>query len=60
MFCSQDAVIRVFDESGNVIETREPAPTSKSHEAGLPTCSLFADIPSMVPGIDCTMQSNSS
>jgi hypothetical protein len=44
---SHHAVIRVYDESGNVNETHEHPASSKSGEAGLPSCSFLADIPCM-------------
>jgi hypothetical protein len=57
---SHDAVIRVYDDAGNVIEMHERRGSSKNREAGFPACGLLADIRSMEQAIDCKMQSNSS
>ena len=56
---SADAVIRVYDDAGNVIETHEHKGEVKDWRTGLLPGGLFADIPSMEAEIDCKLQSNS-
>jgi hypothetical protein len=73
---SHDAVIRVYDEAGNVIETHEHTrASSRSGELcqaawavsgalgpkeNLPSCSVLTQIASMRQEIDCKMPSNYS
>ena len=55
---SHDAVIRVYDTAGNVIETREHAGDLNGDRA----CQLAVfsgKLPSMEAEIDCKLQSNS-
>jgi hypothetical protein len=40
---SHDAVIRVYDAAGNVIETHEHKGDFKEPSPGLPSCSLLGD-----------------
>jgi hypothetical protein len=40
---SADAVIRVYDDAGNMIETHEHKGDFKSGKQGLPSCSLLRD-----------------
>jgi len=56
---SHDAVIRVYDAAGNVIETHEHKGEFKEPSTGLPSCRVSGKLPSMEAEIDCKLQSNS-
>ena len=54
---SRDAVIRVYDDRGNVIETHEQ--TGECHERACHLAAFYHTLLSMEQEIDCKMQSNS-
>ena len=52
---SHDAVIRVYDDTGNVIETHEQ--TGECHERACHLAAFYHTLLSMEQEIDCKMQS---
>jgi hypothetical protein len=57
---SQGAVIRVYDDAGNVIETHEHKASSESRESACQLAVFSGKLPSMGEEIDDKLPSNSS